>query len=113
MSFELFDDMKRESRNTEWLLHQISYHIASRKSMRNNIIKVQIDDKSNQSVKVTPTIQVYPDRYHKKQSDLRDVLVHVGTVHCSEMPFEDCRLVPGEYIYDFAVNKKRRRWRKV
>lgn len=83
----------------------------------------EMNDISNK-VFFYPERSVYPDRYHRQKTDLRDIVNHImksqfaDTIFDHEDEYNDAcfkpgSLVPGIYKYILSFDKKRRQWIRV
>lgn len=93
---------------TEYLLRAIAERLSGREDCRKVCYRVTID---HNGVLMTPHVEVFPNRYHRQESDKVDV---VSYVHHYKMPnaiLPD--FVFGTYEYQLSVDGKRRKWRKV
>lgn len=93
---------------TEFLLKSIADRLSGRDDCRKTCYKVVIN---HNGVTMFPHVEVFPNRYHRREADKIDV---VSFVHQYKMP--NARLsefVFGTYEYQLSVDGKRRKWRKV
>ena len=91
---------------TEEFLYNLSSHIQNRPKLNTVPITVVISD---DFISIDPHIQVFPNRYHRKQSDAEEIVEHVLNRHMSD-PSD--QLVPGTYVYRRLWSSKVRRWRR-
>lgn len=93
---------------TEFLLKAIADRLSGRDDCRKVCYKVKIN---HQGVVMTPHVEVFPNRYHRQESDKIDI---VSYVHQYKMPNAMLSgFVFGTYEYQLSVDGKRRKWRKT
>lgn len=99
--------MDNATKCTEEFLRAISKHLSGRSCCRQMEYVVSI-----QSGKVTmePKIDVYKNRYSRRETDKVNVIDHVLYSHISCKAAE---LVPGTYKYMLSNSGKRRKWTSV
>ncbi len=113
-----------KSKTTEMFLRLIAQHLSSRQDCRGIEYTVTIGNEYwDDIVLMDPPKHVYPDKHRRSSADLRPVTEHVLKYHMPELylPTEDScnlfidkdKIVPGVYMYQLSVDKKKRRWIKV
>lgn len=90
-------------RNTEILLLTISRRLAGREECRGVNYEVTI---SKGQITMVPEIEIFPNRYSKKESDKVSVLSYVMMLMGSRTD----ELVHGTYIYKSSIDRKKRQW---
>lgn len=93
---------------TEYLLKSIANRLSGRDDCKKTCYRVTID---HSGVRMSPYIEVFPNRYTRKESDKIDI---VSWVHLYKM--NNARLsdfVFGTYEYQLSVDGKKRKWRKI
>ena len=106
MIIENFDEPT--SKQTELLLKSIADRLSGRDDCKKTCYKITID---HNGVKMFPYVEVFPNRYNRKESDKMDI---VSWVHHYKM--EGAKLsgfVFGTYEYQLSVDGKRRKWRRI
>ena len=103
---ENFDEPKGQQ--TEFLLKTIASRLSGREDCKKVCYRVTIDHKG---VTMVPNIKVFPNRYHRKESDLIDVVSFVHHYKMSNALLSD--FVFGVYEYQLSVDGRKRRWRKI
>lgn len=105
------------SSNTKQFLQVLSSHLQQKQS---GVIYVCTITENR--VELSPTVYTYKDIHHRTQDYLDSVLQHVIKYHCSELQVIDGHngdticdiqtgyLIPGQYVYQTSINKKRRKW---
>lgn len=93
---------------TEFLLKSISSRLSGREDCKNVTYRVTID---HCGVKMEPLINVFPNRYNRKESDKLDVVSYIHIYKMHNALLSD--FVFGTYEYQFSVDHKQRKWRKV
>lgn len=113
---------------TENLLKAISERLSGRDDCKKiEYMAMVMPVKQNDAVYYTicfyPDIMVYPDRYHKKKTDLLPIVQYVAHKHFSDILYKqegalgptcfvENSLVTGTYKYKLSADGKRRRWIK-
>lgn len=93
---------------TEFLLKSISTRLSGREDCKQLEYVVTINENG---VHMNPLVQVFPNRYQRKEKDKIDI---VSYVHQYKMP--NARLdgfVFGKYKYQLSADKTQRKWRKM
>ena len=110
---------------TTQFLRCIAQHLSSRADCKGLEYVVTIGtDKWDDAVLMSPMKYVFPNRYDRSPSYLESVVLHVLKHHMPELysPRTECiytafvdinKIVPGTYMYQLSIDKKRRRWTKV
>lgn len=96
------------SKQTEFLLKTISTRLSGREDCKKINYKITID---HNGISMFPIVEVFPNRYMKKETDKLDV---ISWVHLYKMPsalLSD--FVFGTYEYQLSAEGKQRRWRKI
>lgn len=96
------------AKQTEMFLKNISQRLSGRNDCKKLIYTVTI--KSNE-VYMKPLIQVYKDRYHKRQEDKMDIISYVHTIKMPGIKLSE--LVSGTYEYQLSIDGKNRKWRRT
>ena len=125
-----------KSKMTQEFLRCIAQHLSSRPECQHSVYRIAIGvtdsiaapahismfekELSNNRVCFLPNILVFPDRYHRKETDRVSVVMHVASQHFDNMLMsyqeEGCtfvetdNLVRGVYEYQCSIDKKKRRW---
>ena len=108
MSENLENLSEPRGQQTEFLLKSISTRLSGREDCKREQYRVTIDENG---VTMFPIVQIFPNRYMRKESDKVDV---VSWVHLFKM--KNARLdgfVFGTYEYQLSAEGKQRRWRKI
>lgn len=90
-------------RNTEILLLSISRRLAAREDCKGVNYEVDI---SEGQITMVPEIQIFPNRYSRKESDKVSVLSYVMLLMGSRTD----ELVHGTYIYKSSIDNRKRQW---
>lgn len=117
------------SKLTQAFLTSIAQHLSSRAECRgvNYRIAIGVNDPQiinhnvpENCITFIPNIYVFPDRYHRKDTDKIPIVYHVASAHYSDnlsayqkegYAFIDtANLVPGVYEYQSSIDNKKRRW---
>lgn len=128
---------KTSSETTVEFLHSISNHLSGRKSCRGieYVVCIGMDDDSQlrqldladvstreNKIFFYPDRFVFPDTFHRQQSDKKDIITHVLIEHFDNIfagydytrpCFKVGSLIPGVYKYVLSFDKKRRQWVRV
>lgn len=117
-------EIEKAKVTTQFLRH-IAQHLSSRPDCKGVEYVVTIGtDQWKDAVLMSPTKYVFPNRYDRSPSYLESVVLHVLKHHMPELylPRTECaynafvdetKIVPGTYMYQLSVDKKKRRWTKV
>lgn len=106
MSIDNLDEPKGQQ--TEFLLKSIATRLSGREDCKKLTYRVTIDYKG---VSMFPLIEIFPNRYMRKEADKIDV---VSWVHKIKMKNANLSgFVFGVYEYQLSAEGKQRRWRKV
>lgn len=109
---------------TKKVLKSISHHLSGREDCRGIEYAVSIyqDEKSGDDiVEVSPFINVFPNTFHRKETDKRGIAYHVIRIHFPEIYSQSSTtvvqvkhnlLVPGRYVYKRYKLTRRRKWIK-
>lgn len=97
-----------KGQQTEFLLKSIADRLAAREDCRKVCYRVTIN---HDGVVMTPHIEVFPNRYHRREADKIDVVSYVHTYKMPNALLSD--FVFGTYEYQLSVDGRRRKWRKV
>lgn len=104
---KLCDVVDTESaKDTELFLLTLSRRLSGREDCRGQNYDVLIGE--NNSVVMMPDVQIYPNRYSKKDADKVSVVWYVMYLFGGK----SIKLVPGHYIYTSSIDKKKRQWRR-
>lgn len=95
-------------KKTEDLLKNISSRLSGREDCKKLNYRVVISDNY---VEMDPLVWVYPDRYHRKETDKLGVVEFVR--HNVMNDVSATEFVPGCYEYQLSADGKNRRWRKL
>lgn len=116
------------SERTVQILRCLASHLSSRKSCKQVEYTVCIGCTETgaqlftNSITLNPHRQVFPDTYHRKQSDLIDVAEHVLIAHFPDIAvdsdvlnvqYAEGSLVTGVYRYILSFDKSRRQWIRI
>ena len=93
---------------TEFLLKSISSRLSGREDCKDVTYRVTID---HSGVKMEPLIYVFPNRYNRKESDKLDIVSYIHIYKMNNALLSE--FVFGTYEYQFSVDRKQRKWRKV
>ena len=105
--------------NTKDLLLAVSSRLSSREECRKRSYTLKISGTGR--IQFDPYIEVYPNRYHRNQSDKisvieyilkQDTFSHLHPTFDSGVAVEATTVVPGTYIYELSVSGAKRRWTK-
>ena len=96
------------AKKTENFLKHISSRLSGRDDCKKLNYKVTI---TATNITMEPLIQVYPNRYRRKEGDKVDIISYVHIYKMPQVALGD--LVPGRYEYQLSADKKNRRWRKL
>lgn len=106
-----------KSTNTKMFLSCLASHIQQKPSGVIYVCTITED-----KIEFSPTSYIYKDIHHRTPDYLDSVLQHVLKYHCNDLQVADgdnadsiCsiqpdRLIPGQYVYQTSINKKRRKW---
>lgn len=126
-------------KNTEDFLKCISQHLNGRADCRKLTYRIaigvedeQLSQHRQQSIDCdliqkricfSPGITVFPDIYHRKQTDKISIVAHVASAHfgavLDDYYQEGCtfldtsKFVRGVYEYQASIDRKKRRWVRV
>ena len=105
----------RREENTKYLLQLIANHLSSRECCRKKEYQLEISDKYPSGYSFDMEVYVFPDRYHRKESDKDAVVRHILQNHMTHICDENYSMlldtvIPGVYIYKLSVDEKRRKW---
>ena len=100
---------------TKQLLTCFSSHLSGREECRRLEYRVTI---AEDDIVAWPVVQVFPDRFRRKQADRSSILHHVIAEHfswitCPKFSSFSSTLVTGVYVYKLSDSKKRRTWVKI
>ena len=95
-------------KQTEFLLKSISQRLASREDCKDTSYNVTIN---STGIHMVPIVYVFPDRYHRKDSDKTDVVSFIKHTKLFDTGLDE--FVFGSYEYSLIDNEKKRKWRKV
>lgn len=110
---------------TKKVLRCISQHLSGREDCRNLEYTVSIyeDTKTGDDiVEVSPYISVFPNTFHRKETDKRGIAYHVIRIHFSEIyaqsntsvvQIKHNSLIHGSYIYRRYKLTRRRKWIRI
>lgn len=100
---------------TQHLLRILSRHITNRSEFNQTQFQVTITPSGR--ITMSPTMYVFPNRYHRKDADKVDLLTHVLADHLDPEQVEnisELKLAPGYlsgcYQYVSSFSGKRRTW---
>ena len=93
---------------TEDLLKSISQRLAGREDCKKIVYQISID---KDGIHMYPIVNVFPNRYNRKEVDKIDVITYVHEYRLPELKLDE--LVFGRYEYQLSSDGKKRRWRKV
>lgn len=105
------------SSNTKQFLQIISSHLQQKPSGVIYVCTI-----TENQVELSPTVYTYKDIHHRTPDYLDSVLQHVIKYHAKELQVIDGQsgdticdiqpgyLIPGQYVYQTSINKKRRKW---
>lgn len=105
---------------TERLMNLIAVRLSGRDFCKGMTYHLHISNE--QHIMFEPDIEVYPDRYHRKDTDKSNVLnlilikKYSEFIHVNEnggLEIHPNTFIPGEYEYTVSFNKKRRKWIRV
>ena len=128
-----------KSKLTQQFLQCIAQHLSSRLECKGISYRIAIGvydsilypqevsmfekELSNKRVLFHPNTYVFPDRYHRKDTDKVGVVYHVAASHFEDIILtyqeDGCtyvdtdKLVCGVYEYQLSMDKKKRRWVKI
>lgn len=91
---------------TKAVLLGISKRLSSRKECKNAEYKITIQDNK---IKMNPKIRVYRNRHSRTEGD--KILVQDLIYRKCSILYPGCKLVNGTYIYQFSIDRKRRKWK--
>ena len=110
---------------TKKVLKSISRHLSGREDCKDLEYSVHIfhDNKTGDDVvEVSPYISVFPNTFHRKETDKRGVAYHVIYTHFPEIyaqsstsvvQIKSNSLVRGSYVYRRYKLTRRRKWIRV
>lgn len=106
---------KDKAYNTKLLLTLISSHLSGRDCCNGREYTLTLSSKYPSGYSFDTEVYVFPDRYHRKESDKDSVIVHVLKNHISEICDEDLNIllelvIPGTYVYRLSIDGRRRKW---
>ena len=104
--FENIDEPR--AKQTEFLLNAVAKRLSGRDDCRKVPYRVYID---HNGVRMNPLIYVFPNRYHRQESDKMDVVSFIHQYKMNGALLSG--FVFGVYEYELAYEGKRRKWRKV
>lgn len=123
MISRMFQDIKLNkpiASRTKSLMNFIALRLSGRDDCKGlNYVLTISDSSSFQHVSFEPDVVVYPDRYHKKDTDKTQVILQILNNHFSEYTTkteDGCvfvnrdTFVCGKYEYVSSFNNKRRKW---
>lgn len=93
---------------TEYLLKSISERLSGREDCKRTEYIVTINDNG---VNMSPLIQVFPNRYKRKEGDKIDIVSFVHQYKMSNARLDG--FVFGTYKYQLTPDRKQRKWRKI
>lgn len=93
---------------TENFLMSISDRLSGRTDCKQTEYVVRI---SNSGITMEPTVNIYPNRYYRKDTDKRTVLQY-ALQRLTSYQIKH-KLVPGTYVYRLSAAKKSRKWMRV
>ena len=95
-------------KRTMELLNYISSRLSGRDDCKNVNYIVTID---HTGIRMSPMVNVYPNRYRRHESDKLDVISYI---HMYKMPDAlTSDFVFGTYQYQSSFDNKRRRWTRI
>lgn len=109
-------------KRTQNLLSRISTRLSGRndcKKVEYLLTITESEDSNYCKIKFKPCIYIYPDRYHKQDTDLASIILYIVGQITNFTVIDDCIVVsrglflPGEYLYEFRKISKRRYWKKL
>lgn len=128
-----------KSKLTQKFLQCIAQHLSSRRECKGVSYRISIGvhdsmlyphevsmfekELSNKRVLFHPNTYVFPNQYHRKDTDKVNVVYHVASSHFGDMILsyqeDGCtyvdtdKLVRGVYEYQPSIDNKKRRWVRV
>ena len=108
--------------NTCKFLNLVSKHLSNIESCKHVEYRMEIYSEYDDGYKFNSNVRIFPDVYHRKESDKDTVVDHVLKYHMPELVKEfaesnivldSSKLIIGEYIYRMSFNNKRRKWIKL
>ena len=126
MIYPMFQGIKLNKpivERTTSLMNAIALRLSGRDDCKGiNYTLSVIDEGDYQHIVFEPDVVVYPDRYHRKDTDKSQVLVQILTNHFNEhvsktdegnVFVDGNTFVCGNYRYVTSFNNKRRKWIRV
>lgn len=95
-------------KQTEFLLKTIAARLSGREDCKKVVYRVTID---HNGVRMFPRIEIFPNRYNRREADKTDVVSWVHLFKMKSALLSD--FVFGVYEYQLSAEGKQRRWRKV
>ena len=113
-----------KSKKTEQFLRCIAQHLSSRRDCRGIRYTVTLGcPVDKRRVTFEPVRLVCPNRYRRCERDKVNIITHVIKEHFPELQLQEsdtdivyvntAKLVPGVYVYELSIDKKRRRWARI